>query len=69
MYMGRDGYYDDNGHWQRLKRCFMSCGDRCTCMPPNGRYYSEEHDINKIKKKEPKPDDPMRGISLENVRR
>lgn len=41
---GRGGYYDDKGQWQRTKYCFMSCGDRCTCRPPNGKYYSEAHD-------------------------
>jgi hypothetical protein len=38
-----DGYYDETGHWQRTKFCFVSCGDRCTCRPPMG-YYSEAHD-------------------------
>lgn len=39
-----DGYYDDNGQWRRTKFCFVSCGVRCTCMPPNGQQYSPQHD-------------------------
>lgn len=39
-----DGYYDDNGEWQRTKYCFMSCGAACTCMPPFGQHYSAAHD-------------------------
>lgn len=39
-----NGYYDDTGHWQRTKFCFVSCGDRCTCSAPMGQYYSEAHD-------------------------
>lgn len=39
-----DGYYDDNGDWQRSKFCFVSCGDACTCMPPFGVHYSAAHD-------------------------
>lgn len=38
-----DGYYDDNGEWQRTKFCFVAC-QHCTCMPPGGRFYSEAHD-------------------------
>ncbi len=34
----RDGYYDEHGTWQRTKFCFVDCGDRCTCKPPNGHY-------------------------------
>lgn len=39
-----DGYYDDNGDWQRSKFCFVSCGVACTCMPPFGAFYSAAHD-------------------------
>lgn len=39
-----DGYYDDNGEWQRSKFCFVSCGAACTCMPPLGAFYSAAHD-------------------------
>lgn len=42
-----DGYYDDNGEWQRTKFCFVSCGAACTCMPPGGQFYSAEHDKRK----------------------
>lgn len=42
-----DGYYDDNGHWQRTKFCFRSCGEACTCGPPMGRWYAAEHDKSK----------------------
>ena len=34
-----DGYYDENGYWKRTKFCFVSCGDRCTCLPPNGQWH------------------------------
>lgn len=39
-----DGYYDDNGDWQRTKFCVVSCGAECTCMPPFGAFYSAAHD-------------------------
>ena len=39
-----DGYYDDEGNWQRTKYCFVSCGERCTCMPPGNLHYSVAHD-------------------------
>lgn len=39
-----DGYYDDEGNWQRMKFCFVSCGHRCTCGPPGNLYYSVAHD-------------------------
>ena len=39
-----DGYYDDNGEWQRTKFCHVSCGTECTCMPPFGAFYSAAHD-------------------------
>lgn len=39
-----DGYYDDNGEWQRTKFCHVSCGAECTCMPPFGAFYSPTHD-------------------------
>lgn len=40
-----DGFYDDDGHWQRTKFCFMHCGANCTCGPPiKGQYYSPQHD-------------------------
>lgn len=32
------GYYDASGVWQRTKFCFVDCGDRCTCQPPNGVF-------------------------------
>lgn len=34
----RDGYYDEKGHWQRTKFCFLPCGASCTCGPPNGQW-------------------------------
>lgn len=34
----RDGHYDDNGHWQRHKLCFVDCGVNCTCKPPGGMW-------------------------------
>ena len=69
MMRTNDGYYDDNGRWQRTKFCFVSCGDRCTCGPPMGLHYNPMFDKSKDKKPEAKPDDPLRGISMENVRR
>ena len=41
------GHYDEEGNWQRLKFCFVSCGSRCTCRPPGGIYYSAAHDMRK----------------------
>lgn len=41
----RYGYYDNNGHWQRTKFCFVSCGDRCDCGPPNGVYVLPQPSI------------------------
>lgn len=32
-----DGYYDDDGQWQRLKLCNFPC-QNCTCQPPMGVY-------------------------------
>ena len=29
-----DGYYDDDGSWQRTKFCFVDCGENCTCREP-----------------------------------
>ena len=29
-----DGYYDDDGLWQRTKFCFVDCGENCTCKEP-----------------------------------
>lgn len=50
-----DGYYDDNGEWQRTKFCFVDCGERCTCRPPGGMHYSETHDT---RKQAPESSDP-----------
>lgn len=33
-----DGYYDASGSWLRTKLCFVYCGARCTCSPPNGLW-------------------------------
>ena len=38
LYDKRDGYYDDNGHWQRTKLCLVDCGENCTCRPPGGMW-------------------------------
>lgn len=38
-----NGYYDDTGHWQRTKFCFVACV-YCTCTPPGLLYYSVAHD-------------------------
>lgn len=42
--LGLNGYYDENGNWQRTKFCFVSCGQRCDCLPPGGLHYSAAHD-------------------------
>lgn len=43
--LGRYGYYDDTGHWQRTKFCFVYCGARCNCGPPHpGGYYNPAFD-------------------------
>lgn len=50
-----DGYYDDEGQWQRNKFCFVDCGEACTCGPPGGLYYSPSHD-KRISVNYPTPD-------------
>jgi hypothetical protein len=50
-----NGYYDETGHWQRTKFCFVSCGDHCDCGPPMGMYYNPAYDRNK--EQEVKQDD------------
>ena len=41
----RDGYYDEEGRWQRTKHCFIYCGpEKCTCGPPMGLYKIEPKD-------------------------
>ena len=44
-----DGYMfeSDDGYWVRTKFCFVSCEERCDCMPPNGQHYSAAHDESK----------------------
>jgi hypothetical protein len=67
-----DGHYDDTGRWKRTKFCFMSCGARCTCGPPGGLYYNPLFDKSHEQKELPlekDAKDPMRGISMEHVRR
>lgn len=69
---GFDGYYNDHGIWIRTKFCLVSCGDRCTCMPPGNRYYSREHDkilSSRLSAQAEPNNNPLRGISMENVRR
>ena len=39
-----NGFYDDEGNWQRTKFCVISCGDQCDCMPPNMKLYEESKD-------------------------
>jgi hypothetical protein len=41
-----DGYYDDEGNWQRTKFCFVQC-QHCTCQPPGLLFYSVAHDKRK----------------------
>lgn len=55
----RDGYYDEQGNWQRTKFCFRYCGPSCTCGPPLGQYYSEAHD--KTKDRQTASDTPSEG--------
>lgn len=40
-----NGYYDKNGTWQKMKYCFVYCGDRCDCGPPNGIYQLEKEEV------------------------
>lgn len=40
------GYYDETGHWQRLKFCFVQCA-HCTCQPPGGLDYNVLYDKSK----------------------
>lgn len=51
--LGSDGYYDENGDWQRTKFCFVSCGDRCTCKPPGGIWHINRS-VEAVKEKEEK---------------
>lgn len=37
-----DGYYDENGVWQRTKFCFVDCGERCTCKPPREELNTKD---------------------------
>lgn len=52
--MSLNGYYDENGNWQRTKFCFMACR-HCDCMPPSGLHYSAAHD-KRLKKLDPTSD-------------
>lgn len=47
-----NGYYDDHGHWQEIKKCFMHCGDSCDCSPPHGLYYDPAKDKRKTEGKD-----------------
>jgi len=51
-----DGYYDENGRWQRTKFCFVYCGERCTCMP-RGPLYRVDLDTSKQVKPPPVEED------------
>ena len=64
IYDTANGYYDDNGIWQRTKFCFVQCHN-CTCGPPTGHYYSPAHDKNR-QPKEPniRRDDDVRGVDI-----
>jgi len=43
-----NGYYDEEGNWQRTKFCFVDCGENCTCQPPMGLHYSRAHDKRQV---------------------
>jgi hypothetical protein len=43
-----NGYYDENGQWNRTKYCLVYCGASCDCGPPNGLNYSPEHDKHRV---------------------
>lgn len=46
----RDGYYDENGTWRRLKHCFVPCKpDRYTCRPPFGVYQKKPKEETETK--------------------
>lgn len=50
--LSRGGYYDEKGHWHRIKHCFVYCGvERCNCTPPNGVYQLTGEDLEKHKEK------------------
>ena len=46
LYEIMGGYYNDEGHWIRLKYCFIYCGPtKCNCGPPDGKYYNPNYDL------------------------
>lgn len=47
----RDGFYDDQGNWQRTKFCFVDCGDRCTCKPPLGIWRADSAPKNSLRER------------------
>lgn len=44
MFENINGYYDSCGYWQKYKFCFVYCGDKCDCGPPNNLYYDPKYD-------------------------
>lgn len=46
-----NGYYDDNGNWQKTKYCFQAC-THCNCRPPGNLWYNKAYD----KRLEPEPE-------------
>ena len=57
---GRDGYYDDTGHWKRTKFCFAYCGAaRCTCRPPAELFYNPAYDKREREANAHTPESPQ----------
>jgi hypothetical protein len=52
-----DGYYDEDGHWQRTKFCFTDCGENCTCSPPSGAFFKPPEETRR-----PPTDEELREI-------
>lgn len=49
----QDGFYDENGVWQRTKFCFVQCpADKCTCHPPFEPNPKWHHGAEQLDKKD-----------------
>jgi len=56
LFESLNGHYDEDGVWQRFKFCFVSCGDRCDCMPPNGIIFLEGKALEEHQERLANPD-------------
>jgi hypothetical protein len=50
-----NGAYDEEGHWQRTKFCFMACPN-CDCGPPGGLIYNAAYD-KRLQQPKPQPEE------------